>query len=263
MLTFFEVAPGQRVAELAAGGGYTAELLVRVVGPTGLVYGQNSPFLLQRFAEKPWSERLSLPQMQGVVRVDRDFEAPLPPEAKDLDAVLFILFYHDTVWMKTDRAKMNASIFRALRPGGVFGLVDHSARAGTGLDDVESLHRIEKSIVIHEVQEAGFLLEAEGDFLQNPSDTRDWSASPRTVGERRGTSDRFVLRFRKPDSVSCAGPRNTKCSEYEAPVCGVVDTGVRCIQAPCPSSEKRSFLNACKACADSSVVQFTPGSCKP
>jgi predicted methyltransferase len=261
LLQFFGIAPGWRVAELAAGGGYTAELLARLVGPKGLVFGQNSPFLLERFAEKPWSERLRAPAMQNVVRVDRDFDSPLPPSASDLDAVLLILFYHDTVWMKADRAKMNANVFRALKPGGVYGVVDHSARAGVGLDDVETLHRIEKSIVVHEVQNAGFVLEAEADFLQNAADTRDWSASPRTAGEKRGTSDRFVLRFRKPASIACAGPRPTQCSDFEAPACGLVDTGIRCIVAPCPSSENRSYLNACKACADPAVQSFTRGSC--
>src|SRR5262245_41556375 len=55
------IAPGQKVAELLAGGGYTSELLARVVGPGGRVFGQNTPLILQRFAEKPWSERLKKP----------------------------------------------------------------------------------------------------------------------------------------------------------------------------------------------------------
>ena len=61
MLAFFGIRPGMRVAELGAGGGYTTELLARAVGPTGRVYGQNSKFVLERFAEKPWSERLAKP----------------------------------------------------------------------------------------------------------------------------------------------------------------------------------------------------------
>src|SRR3989442_7838352 len=65
MLAFFGIRPGARVAELGAGGGYTTELLARVVGPQGHVYGQNSPFLLERFAEKPWSERLAKPVMKN------------------------------------------------------------------------------------------------------------------------------------------------------------------------------------------------------
>ena len=71
MLAFFRVARGMKVAELGAGGGYTAELLARAVGPTGVVYAQNSKFILERFAAKPWSERLAKPVMSRVTRVDR------------------------------------------------------------------------------------------------------------------------------------------------------------------------------------------------
>lgn len=198
LLTFFGIAPGMKVAEIAAGGGYTAELLARAVGPTGVVYGQNSKFILERFAEKPWSERLAKPIMKNVVRVDREFDDPLPPEAQGLDAVFDVLFYHDTVWMKTDRGKMNALIFKALKPGGVYAIIDHSGRPGTGTSEAETLHRIEEKALREEVEKAGFKLAAEASFLRNPADTRDWNASPRAAADKRGTSDRFVLKFVKP-----------------------------------------------------------------
>lgn len=198
MLAFFGIAPGMKVAELGAGGGYTAELLARTVGPAGKVYAQNSQFLLDRFAQKPWTERLQKPVMANVVRLDRPFDDPFPPDVKDLDAVLIVLFYHDTYWQKVDRAKMNAAVMRALKPGGVYGIVDHSAAAGTGANDVESLHRIEESTLRADVEQAGFVLAGSADFLKHSADTRDWSASPRTAGEKRGTSDRFVLKFVKP-----------------------------------------------------------------
>lgn len=198
LLRFFGIAPGMRVAELGAGSGYTAEILARAVGPKGAVYGQNNDIILGRYAEAPWSERLRKPVMHNVVRVDRGFDDPLPPEARDLDAVLVVMFYHDTVWMGADRARMNRAIFDALKPGGVFGIVDHSARPGAGLADVQTLHRIDEGVLRAELEAAGFKLEAEADFLRNPADTRDWNDSPRTAAERRGTSDRFVLRFVKP-----------------------------------------------------------------
>jgi predicted methyltransferase len=93
---------------------------------------------------------------------------------------------------------MNKAIYAALKPGGVYVIVDHSARAGDGLADVQTLHRIEEKVLRQEVEAAGFKLVATADFLRNPADARDWSASPRTAGERRGTSDRFVLKFAKP-----------------------------------------------------------------
>jgi predicted methyltransferase len=198
LLAFAGIKPGMRVAEISAGGGYTTELLARTVGPTGVVYGTNVPFILERFAEKPWSERLSKPVMKNVVRVDSNGDAPLPPDAKNLDVVLDVLFYHDFFWLGADRAKMNASIFEALAPGGAYVIVDHSGRPGTGSSEVQTLHRIEEEVVTKEILAAGFKLGASADFLRNPGDARDWNASPMAAAERRGTSDRFVLRFVKP-----------------------------------------------------------------
>lgn len=197
-LAFFDVRAGQKVADLAAGGGYTTELLARAVGPTGVVYSQNNQFINDRFASEPWSARLAKPVNKNVVKVIREFDDPLPPEATDLDIVFDVLFYHDTVWMKADRAKMNAAIFRALKRGGIYAIIDHSGRAGTGTTESDTLHRIEESVVRKEILAAGFTLAEEADFLRNPADARDWNANPGAAGAKRGTSDRFVLKFVKP-----------------------------------------------------------------
>jgi predicted methyltransferase len=133
-----------------------------------------------------------------VVRSDRTFDAPLPPEARDLDVVVDYIFYHDTVWIGVDRAKMNAAIFAALKPGGVYVIVDARAQDGHGVNDVKTLHRIEEKVVESEVKLAGFALQGKATFLANPADTRDWSSSPHAAAERLGTEDRFVLKFVKP-----------------------------------------------------------------
>ncbi len=198
LLAFAGVRPGMKVADLGAGTGYTTELLVRAVGPSGVVYGQNSQDLIDRFLAKPWEARLAKPVNAKVVKVTRNFDDPLPAEARDLDLVFDVLFYHDTVWLKVDRDKMNAAVFAALKPGGRYIVVDHSGRPGTGTTETESLHRIEESVVKAEVLRAGFRLDGQGDFLRNSGDTRDWNAAPFAAGARRGQSDRFVLRFVKP-----------------------------------------------------------------
>jgi predicted methyltransferase len=74
-------------------------------------------------------------------------------------------------------------------------VIDSSARPGTGTADAKTLHRIDEAVVRQEVEAAGFRVAAEAGFLRNPADARDWNASPREAGERRGTSDRFVLAF--------------------------------------------------------------------
>ena len=198
-LGFLGVGPGMQVAEVGSGSGYTSELLARAVGPTGKVYGQNTPEILAKFAEKPWSARLAKPVNQNIVRKDAPFDAPLPG-VTGLDVVVNVLFYHDTVWLGVDRDKMNRAVFAALKPGGVYIVVDHSARPGDGVNDVKTTHRIEQSVVEAEVEKAGFKLGAKGDFLKNPADTRDWNDSPNAAGDRRGSSDRFVLKFVKPAS---------------------------------------------------------------
>lgn len=198
LLAFLGIQPGWRVGDMGAGGGYTAELLQRAVGSSGMVYGQNSKKVLEMFAEKAWSARLAKPVMKSVVRLDRDFEDPFPNDIGPLDAVTLVLFYHDTVWLNVNREAMNKAVFAALKPGGVFLVVDHSARPGDNLSVTQTFHRIDEDVVKKEVLAAGFVLDGEADFLRNPSDTRDWNDSPRAAAERRGTSDRFVLRFRKP-----------------------------------------------------------------
>jgi predicted methyltransferase len=197
LLAFLGLKPGMRVGELASGGGYTTELLARAVGPTGKVYAEN-PAAFLKFIDKRWAERLARPAMKNVVRSDREFDAPFPPDAKNLDAVVFVLVYHDTVSMGGDRDKMNKAVFDALKHGGQYVAVDHSALEGHGRGDVKTLHRIDELTVIREVEKAGFLHAGDGDFLRNTADTRDWNDSPGDAGDKRGTSDRFVAKFVKP-----------------------------------------------------------------
>ena len=93
---------------------------------------------------------------------------------------------------------MNRAVLDALRPGGAFVVIDSSARPGSGAADAKALHRIDEALVKDEVQAAGFRLADEGNFLRNPADARDWNSAPGAAKERRGTSDRFALRFVKP-----------------------------------------------------------------
>jgi len=197
LLSFLALRPGDRVAELVVGGGYTTELLARAVGPKGKVWGENNAFVM-KFADKAWAARLAKPVMKNVVRVDKELDAPFPPEARNLDAVVMVLFYHDSVWMNVERDRMNKAVFDALKHGGQYVIVDHSAREGSGTADVKTIHRIDELFVLREIERAGFHHVASADFLRNPTDTRDWNDSPMQAGDRRGTSDRFVLKFIKP-----------------------------------------------------------------
>lgn len=193
LLRFFGVAPGMRVADLGSGPGYTGSLLAHVVGAEGKVYAQN-PRQWADFSWPGWEKRKAGGSLPQVELVERPFDAPLPPDARDLDIVFSILIYHDTVYMDVDRAKMNAAVFAALAPGGIYAIVDHHAAKGAGTKVAESLHRIEKDTLIREVQAAGFELVEEGDFLRHEGDDHTGVA----WGDPQPVTDRFVLEFRKP-----------------------------------------------------------------
>jgi len=193
LLEFYDVRPGMRVLDVSAGAGYNTELLARVVGPTGVVYAQNSRYFLDNFVKGRFDERLKKPVMGRVIHLVREFEDPVPPEVRNLDLVTFNFNYHDTVWIGVDRAKMNRAVFNALKSGGVYVVADHSGRPGTGANETKTLHRIEESVVRKEVEAAGFKFVAEGGFLRNPDDPRD---AP--VFKPKVPNDEFVLKFTRP-----------------------------------------------------------------
>lgn len=188
LLAFTGVKSGMKVLEIGAGRGYTAELLARAVGSNGVVYAQNTK------PRDEFDERMKKPAMKRVVPVNRPFDDPAPPEAKDLDLITVILIYHDISYLPVDRTKMNRRFYELLRPGGHLVIVDHSAKAGTGISVAKTLHRIEEATLRQEVEAAGFKLDAESDHLRDLGDSRD-------VPFREATdmvTDRFALKFVKP-----------------------------------------------------------------
>lgn len=186
-LPFTGVAPGMMVMDVSAGGGYTTQLLVLSVGPTGKVFAQRpapGDALTKRLADNPQA---------NFVPVYRPFEDPIQPDAPPLDLVTLVNNYHDIVYQPIDRAKMNQRIFAALKPGGSFVIVDHSAKIGSGTTAARTLHRLDRDVVVAELTQAGFVFEAEGLFLRNPADKREISS-----GDGAIPTDKFVLRFVKP-----------------------------------------------------------------
>jgi predicted methyltransferase len=117
----------------------------------------------------------------------------VPPDAPKLDLITIVNNYHDITYLPVDRTKMNQRLFAGLKPGGHLVVVDHSAKPGTGVSAGKTLHRIDEAVVVAEMQQAGFVLEAESAFLRNPADTRDTSS-----GDANLPTDKFALRFVKP-----------------------------------------------------------------
>jgi len=186
-LPFTQVQPGMQVLDVAAGGGYTSQLLALAVGPTGKLWAQREqpgPALTKRLADQPQA---------NFVAVYRPFEDPVPPEAPKLDLITLVLNYHDISYLPVDRSRMNDRLFAALKPGGRYVVIDHSALPGTGITAGKTLHRIDQAFVVEEIRKAGFVLDAEGTYLRNPTDPRDVTSNSPAI-----PTDKFVLRFVKP-----------------------------------------------------------------
>jgi predicted methyltransferase len=187
LLRFAQVQPGMSVLDVSAGGGYTAQLMALAVGPEGKVWAQveqRRPMLDKRLAAHPQ------PQIAVLVR---PFEDLFPADAPRVDLVTLVLSYHDIAYSAVDRARLNAAMFAALKPGGHLVLVDHAAKAGTGAADAKRLHRIDEQLVRQEIEMAGFVFEADSDFLRNPGDPRE-----QAFFDMKQPADRFALRFVKP-----------------------------------------------------------------
>ena len=195
LFTFIDARPGMRVLDIAAGGGYTSEMLARMVGPEGRVWAQ----LTQQGSAGPGGQRMAARMktapMKNVTMVIRPFDDPVPPEVApgSLDRVTLMFNYHDLGAMPVDRDKMNRAVFAALKSGGTYIVADHSGRTGTGISEANTLHRIEEAFLRAEVEKAGFRVVEEGQFLRNPGD-------PRTepTGRPKQPNDEFVLKFAKP-----------------------------------------------------------------
>ncbi|HLW69857.1 MAG TPA: hypothetical protein VKS22_04460 [Candidatus Binataceae bacterium] len=196
VMAFFGVKPGMHVADLWAASGYTTELLARIVGPAGRVYSQNPAFGAKfKDAEKAWEARMKEPGMANLIEVPRAFDDPafLPASPGTLDLVIVNLNYHDMVDRKFDRTNINEAVFKALKPGGVYAIVDNSAQPGSGARDAGTLHRIDEQFEIKEISDAGFRLAADSDIFRNPKDNRTlpfWKMNHQ--------QDRFMLKFVKP-----------------------------------------------------------------
>ena len=196
MLTFSGVKPGDKVAELIPAGGYATRLLSKVVGPTGHVYSINLPTMNDRIKEqiKPVTDE---PAFSNVTVSDQDLGALKTPEP--VDVVWTSQNYHDFKnqgMFFADTAAMDKAIFAALKPGGLYVIIDHVAAPGSGARDTGTLHRIDPDLVKREVLAAGFVLDGESKALANPNDPHtERVPGAGNIGDK---SDKFFLRFRKP-----------------------------------------------------------------
>ena len=189
-LMFAELAEGERVVELAAFGHYWTNMLVEAVGSSGQVV----------MVDMPWTDRFGGEAARAFDAAHANAtytqahynQMELP---QNVDAVIMVQFYHDLTRDNVDTADMNRRILAALKPGGIYLVVDHNAEAGSGWRDASTLHRIDPAAIKSEVTAAGFELVQDSPLLANPADDRKQSMRAEGL---RGKTDQAVLVFRKP-----------------------------------------------------------------
>jgi len=198
IVAFAEVKPGQKVYDLIPGGGYFTRLFSLAVGPAGKVYAvwpdeydkvskPDSDVMRKMAAAAPFTN------VRVMTQPAKAFSAPEP-----LDLVFTSQNYHDypdPFMGKVDPAVLNAAVYKSLKPGGLFVIVDHRGRPGTGMTETDTLHRIDIATVKQQVTAAGFKFEGESKLLANPKDPLTGSVFDKAI---RGNTDQFILKFRKP-----------------------------------------------------------------
>jgi len=201
MLRLAGIKPGMTVADVLAGDGYYSELLSYVVGPQGHVHLINN-LAFDNWSQPALKDRMAGGRLANVTQQTVDLnDMKLAPA--NLDAILLVKVYHDMYWVNTNpknpwpKVDVDAvlnQLSRALKPGGVLLLIDHSAKAGHGKADAGELHRIEEAFAVQDFTAHGFKVIAKSDLLRRPDDQRNLISYK---GPALGKTDRFVLVFRK------------------------------------------------------------------
>ncbi|OZI26277.1 hypothetical protein CAL26_02780 [Bordetella genomosp. 9] len=196
LLAFAGIKPGDRVADLMPGGGYFTRLFSKAVGPGGHVYAV-VPQEFLAIAPKSLATAQAIPTAAyaNVTVASQPLATLSLPEP--LDVAWTSENYHDVYGFAgpAAAAQLDAAVYRALKPGGVFIVTDHVANAGTSGQSAHTLHRIDPETVKQQVLAAGFQFVAESSILRNPQDPHDVPVFAPAV---RGHTDQFVLKFRKP-----------------------------------------------------------------
>lgn len=193
VIAFIAPKKGDKVADIV--GNRLIASLALAVGPTGKVYAIETAQVAKLHPELLRKVRSLAAQSPNIVVSDEPVASPLP---SGLDAVIIRQNYHDLYdkhMAPVDVAVFNKGVFSALKPGGVYVVLDHAALAGSGIGATDTLHRIDPAIVKRDVLAAGFTLDAESPMLANPSDDHTKSVFDSSV---RGHTDQFLYRFKKP-----------------------------------------------------------------
>jgi len=196
-LRFAGVKPGDAVADFNAGAGYFTRLFSEVVGSHGQVYAIE-PVEIQQYIAKSTAELRGYAANHRNITVSVETALESLRLSRKLDLFWISQNYHDLhnkFFGPVDIAAFNKAVFDALKPGGSYVVLDHTAAPGAPADVTETLHRIDPATVRREVQAAGFVFDSESEILANPADPRTIKVFDKSI---QGHTDQFILKFRRP-----------------------------------------------------------------
>lgn len=199
VLQFFGLKKGDQAIDLFGGNRYWAEIMAPAVGPKGHVtVWEPTQFYDKDGQEKFAAFQAKVPNTHLLVT---PFEAIALP-ANAYDFMMINLNYHDVYWesakygvVRMEPDTFLKTVFAAMKPGGVVGVIDHVGNPGDTRETVEKYHRIDPAVIKADFEKAGFKLDGESDLLRNPADDHSLLVFDEKI---RGKTDRAVLRFRKP-----------------------------------------------------------------
>jgi predicted methyltransferase len=196
-LQFSGVKPGDTVADFNASGGYFTRLFSKVVGSRGHVYAIE-PVEIQQYIAKNTEELQGYASDHQNITVSVKTALESIQFPRKLDLFWISQNYHDLhnkYFGPVDITAFNKAVFDALKPGGAYVVLDHTAAPGSPADVTNTLHRIDPSTVRREVEAAGFVFDSESAILANPADPRTIPVFDKSI---QGHTDQFILKFRKP-----------------------------------------------------------------
>jgi len=195
-LEFFGLKPNMTVVELMPGGGWYTKVLGLTLAEQGKLYvtlgaSRIAPRLKEWGLDKVEyvDDKTVMKAAPGTMSMQAE-SIKLPVD--NVDMVLTFRNLHN--FNADSRAMLHRAVFEALKPGGIYGIVDHTRRHNEPTAR-ENWRRVDPVIVIKEILDAGFEFDGFTDLHYRPDDELRYDTQRASVG---GYSDRFTFRFRKP-----------------------------------------------------------------
>src|SRR5690606_11992836 len=191
ILALAGIKKGGRVIEFGPYDLYYTEMLSEAVGPKGEVWAYEVPDIHEQVVEhyKDFLDKHPNVKYSGTDYNNLEFP-------RQVDVVFNNLYFHEMLLRGTLLEPFHAKLFKAMKPGAIYLIIDHSAVLGTETNHTGTLHRVDPAIVRANVMAAGFELVEDSRLLENHSDDRNTPAfEPPT---KRVQTDRIVYKFRKP-----------------------------------------------------------------